>query len=59
MGSVSISVLYGFKYPISQGNKTKIECSPLVKIRQKLGHLHLKDISEPDIGIEIKVNCEV
>ena len=34
MGSVPISVIYGFKYPLNQGRTTA--CSPVLKVKPKL-----------------------
>ena len=36
MGSVPISVIYGFKYPLNQGRKTSTARSPVLKMKPKL-----------------------
>ena len=36
MGSVPISVIYGFKYPLNQGRTTSTACSPVLKMKPKL-----------------------
>ena len=55
MGSVPISVIYGFKYPINQGRTTSTTCSPVLKMKPKLWPSALAQESKREVSAGINV----